>query len=129
MANTSLQKTEGRGAQLHPEATQSVYFTPRVDILEKEEEIVLLADMPGVRSENADIRFEDGELTLHCRCLPRQPGVQYLAAEYGVGDFYRVFTISDAIDSSKISAELKNGVMTVHLPKSETVKPKKIPVK
>jgi HSP20 family protein len=129
MANTSLQKTEGTAGQFQPEATQSVYYTPRVDILENENEITIFADMPGVRSEDADIRFENGELTLHGRCSPRQEVANYLAAEYGIGDFYRVFTINESIDADKITAELKNGVLTVHLPKSEAVKPRRIAVK
>ena len=129
MANTSLQKTEGATGQIQPEATQSVYFTPRVDILENENEITIFADMPGVRSEDADIRFENGELTLHGRCSPRHEVANYLAAEYGIGDFYRVFSINETIDADKIAAELKNGVLTLHLPKSEAVKPRRIAVK
>jgi HSP20 family protein len=117
MANTSVQKTEGTIPR--PEATQSVYYTPRVDILENDNEITIFADMPGVRPENADIRFENGELTLHGRCSPRRDVGDYVAAEYDVGDFYRVFTINEGIDADKISAELKNGVLTVHLPKEE----------
>jgi HSP20 family protein len=129
MANTSLQKTEGAAGQIQPEATQSVYFTPRVDILENENEITIFADMPGARPEDADIRFENGELTLHGRCSPRQEVANYLAAEYGIGDYYRVFSINESIDADKIAAELKNGVLTVHLPKSEAVKPRRIAVK
>jgi HSP20 family protein len=129
MPNTSLQKTEGTASQRQPEGTQSVYYTPRVDILENDNEITIFADMPGVRPEGADIRFENGELTLHGRCTPRQAAGDYLIAEYGVGDFYRVFTINEIIDADKISAELKNGVLIVHLPKSEAVKPRKITVK
>jgi HSP20 family protein len=128
MTNTSMQKTEGATAQIQPEATQSMYFTPRVDILENDNEISIFADMPGVRPENADIRFENGELTLHGHCSPRHDVANYLAAEYGIGDFYRVFTINETIDADKITAELKNGVLTVHLPKSEAVKPRKIAV-
>ena len=63
------------------------------------------------------------------RCPARHEGVDYLLCEYGVGDFYRAFTISEQIDWQKIAAELKNGVLTVHLPKAETVKPRKITVK
>jgi HSP20 family molecular chaperone IbpA len=129
MANTPVQKSLERAGQIQPEATQSVYFTPRVDILETDNEILLFADMPGVRPEDADVRFENGELILHGHCAQRHEGVNYLAAEYGVGDFYRVFTISADIDAGKIAAELKNGVLTIQLPKSEAVKPKKIAVK
>jgi len=111
------------------EATRGLQFTPRVDILETGDELTLLADMPGVKPEDADIRFENGELVIHGRCLPRHEGASYLFSEYGVGDFYRAFTISQDVDADKISAEMKHGVLTVHLPKAEKIKPKKISVK
>jgi HSP20 family protein len=76
-----------------------------------------------------DVRFDNGELIIHGRCAPRHQGANYLLSEYGVGDFYRAFTISEQIDWQKISTELKNGVLTVHLPKAEAVKPRKITVK
>ena len=62
------------------------------------------------------------------RVTPRHSEVEYLYGEYGIGDFYRAFTIGEAIDSKKISAELKNGVLTIHLPKTEAVKPRRIEV-
>lgn len=108
---------------------QSLTYTPRVDILESENELLLIADLPGVKPGDVDIRFENGELSLHGHCAPRQNGVEYLLSEYGVGDFYRAFTISTDVDADKIAAELKNGVLTVHLPKSEKIKPKRIAVK
>jgi HSP20 family protein len=97
--------------------------------METEEESLLLADLPGVKPEDVDVRFDNGELIIDGRCAPRHEGANYLLSEYGVGDFYRAFSISEHIDWQKISAELKNGVLTVHLPKAETVKPKKITVK
>jgi HSP20 family protein len=113
-----------------PEQTRyGATFTPRVDILENSEELLLCADLPGVRQQDLDVRFENGELTIHARCDSRQQNVNYLSCEYGVGDFYRVFTVGEAIDSDRISAELKNGVLTVYLPKSAKVKPKRINVK
>ena len=108
---------------------QSVTFTPRFDIWENEEELVLYGDLPGVDAENLDIRFEDRQLCIHGRVPARQKGVQFLYAEYGVGDFFRTFAIGESIDASKIAAELSNGVLTVHLPKSEAVKPKRIEVR
>ena len=99
-----------------------------MDILEKENELVLFADVPGTKPEDADVRFENGELILHCRCTPRRSDEGAVAPEYGVGDYYRAFTISDDIDAERISAELKNGVLTVHLPKVETAKPRQIKV-
>src|SRR5438477_10805053 len=74
-----------------------VTFTPRVDVVETADEVLLLADVPGVRPEDLELHFEKGELTLHGRCAPRGFGSRALAAEYEVGDFYRVFTLSDDI--------------------------------
>lgn len=104
-------------------------FTPRFDIFERDEELVLWGDLPGVTADDIDIDFENKELTIRGRVTPRQESSQYLLAEYGVGDFYRTFSIGESIDTEKISAELTNGVLTLHLPKTEAVKPRKIAVK
>jgi HSP20 family protein len=76
-----------------------------------------------------DVSFEKGELSLYGKVQPRQAPAEYLEEEYGVGDFYRFFAIAPEIDSDKISAEYREGVLTVHLPKQERVKPKQITVK
>ena len=105
------------------------FFRPNVDIVEKAEELLLLADVPGADGDAIDINFEEGELTLHTKVEPRQgPDQPYLHQEYGVGDFYRTFQISEMIDASKISAEYGDGVLTLHLPKAESLKPRKIAV-
>jgi HSP20 family molecular chaperone IbpA len=108
---------------------QSVTYTPRFDIWENDDELVLWGDLPGVDVKSLDIRFEDRQLSICGRVEPRQTGVEFLYAEYGVGDFFRTFAIGEAIDSNAISAELKNGVLTVHLPKTEAVKPRRIEVR
>ncbi len=113
-----------------PETTRGgIYYTPRVDIYESADEVVLQCDMPGVKPQDVDVRFEKGELSLHGKVEPRQAPVEYLDEEYGIGDFYRSFTIGPEIDSDTISAEYRDGVLTVHLPKQERVKPKQITVK
>lgn len=109
--------------------TSAMTFTPRVDILETEAEILLFGDLPGVSSDDLDIRYENKELTICGKAQPRQHGAKPLYGEYQVGDFYRSFQIGEAIDPERISAELKNGVLTVHLPKTEAVKPRRIEVK
>jgi len=129
MKNTGLQTTAKQEPTPSREFTRSTTFTPRVDILEKDDELVLYADVPGVKQEDVDLRFEKGELVLNCRCAPRQAGVNYLVEEYGVGDFHRAFTISEQINPEKINASLQSGVLTVHLPKQERAKPRKIAVK
>jgi len=128
MADTALQKETGNG--LTPaEVTRNVTYTPRVDILETEDELLLFADLPGVREENVDIRFESGELTLHARRTQTDVGEGQWLWENETGDFFRAFRISEQVDASKIWAELKNGVLTLHLPKVEAAKPRKITVR
>jgi len=112
----------------HP-AAGNVTCTPRVDVLENDEGLTLFVDMPGVKPEGVDVRFEGGELMLHGHCAPRQPSANGLLYEYGVGDFYRSFAVGEGVDASKITAELRQGVLTVRLPRSEAVKPRKIAVK
>jgi len=128
--NVVAQKEEAKAEEATPERTRSgITYTPRVDVLETDDGLVIYADMPGCKPEDVDIRFENGQLEIYGRCPPRQENVDYLLNEYGVGDYYRTFTISEAIDATKISASLKQGVLTMHLPKSEAVKPRRIQVK
>ena len=104
-------------------------YSPRIDISETDDELVLYADMPGVSAENIDIQFENRELRIHGKVSPRHEGIKFLYGEYGIGDFYRTFAISESINAEKISAELKDGVLTFHLPKSEAMKPRRIALK
>jgi HSP20 family protein len=140
MTGNNIAKTEKKPELTTPEFTRGpsdrslgdrspATFTPRVDIIETAEELLLMADVPGVKPEDVDVRFENGELILHGRCNPRSQPANFLLSEFEVGDFYRAFTLNETIDAGKIGADLKQGVLTVHLPKSETLKPRKIPVK
>lgn len=104
-------------------------YRPNVDIVEYPHELIVLADMPGVTSDGIDINFENGTLTIHGKVQSHErEGATPLSREYGVGDFYRTFRVSEKVDSAKISAEFANGVLTLHLPKVEAVKPRKISV-
>jgi len=124
--NTLTQRTETTS----PEATRNAqYFTPRVDIVETESELVLYADMPGVAPNDIDLRYEQGELILQGKTTPAPRAGHLILGEYEDGDFYRVFQIHESIDSTRIEAECKNGVLTVHLPKAESAKPKQVTVK
>jgi HSP20 family molecular chaperone IbpA len=119
------------GAEVSPpEHTRGgIYFRPNVDIYELPDELVVSADMPGAKSDQIDIQFEDGSLTIHARVDDRQQSQgPFLRKEYGVGDYYRTFRVSEHIDASRISAEYAAGVLTLHLPKVEAVKPRKIQV-
>ncbi len=104
-------------------------YRPQVDILEQADELIVLADVPGAHADTIDVKFEDGTLSIHAAVEPRQACDQtYLLREYGVGDFYRTFTVSEAIDASKITADYAGGVITLRLPKTEATKPRKIAV-
>lgn len=104
-------------------------YRPSVDIVEDAQELRILADMPGTHADRVAIDFEDGTLTIHAQVPQRRSDeAKYLLQEYGVGDFCRAFQIGEAIDASRISAEYANGMLTVHLPKVEAVKPRKIHV-
>jgi HSP20 family protein len=126
---TELMKQERRGEIATAERTRGgPTYLPRVDIVETDNEMTILADMPGVKAEDLDIRFENGELSIFGKVTPRHDRIDFVYGEYGIGDFSRTFLISEAVDSDKICAELKNGVLTLHLPKSEAAKPKRISV-
>jgi HSP20 family protein len=130
MANqTEIEKQETQ--ELRAERIRSGRtYVPAVDIVEQDEQLLLLADMPGVNPDDLDIRYERGELTIHGQVRPRQaPESGYLLREYGVGDFYRVFQVGESVDSSRIEAEMRHGVLTLRLPKTEQAVPRKIAVK
>jgi len=129
MSSDALKPTASSGALVPIRQASRVLYTPRVDILENEDELVLVADVPGVKPDDLDVRFEKDELTIQGRCEQRSFGQRVVRGEYGVGDFYRVFTLSDNIDTDKIAAELTQGVLTVHLPKRAVIKPRRITVK
>jgi HSP20 family protein len=103
-------------------------YRPDVDIVEKQDELLLIADMPGTSPEDLEVRFENGTLTIYGRVKERQPQDVYLLREYGIGDFFRTFQVNETIDPERISAEYRDGVLTLHLPKVEAAKPRKIQV-
>lgn len=130
MADTLVKKEEQPAEVATVERTRSGQtYSPRFDIWENDDELILYGDLPGVTPENLDIHFENRELTIHGKVEPRHAEINFLYGEYGIGDYYRTFTIGENIDGEKISAELSNGVLTLHLPKTEAVKPRRIEVK
>jgi HSP20 family protein len=126
----NLTKRPGDGNVAVAERTRTATtYTPRFDIVETDEELVLFGDLPGVTKEDLNVRFENGELTIEGKVAPRHTENEFVYGEYGIGDFHRGFTISETVDAEKISAELSHGVLTLHLPKVEAAKPRKITVK
>jgi HSP20 family protein len=116
--------------QVGPERTRGgSYFTPPVDIYETEKELLLFADMPGVKPDDIELKYERGELQLTGRVKKAERLGRVLYGEYEEGDYYRSFAIHESIDSDKIEASCKNGVVTVRLPKVERAQPRQIKVR
>jgi len=105
-------------------------ITPLIDIHEGPDGLVLEADLPGAVENNVSIQLEDNVLVLHARVpSPLPEGARALHEEYRVGDFFRSFILSDEVERSRISAELKNGVLRLTLPKAERAKTRRIEIK
>lgn len=105
-------------------------FTPSVDIFETDRAITLLADMPGVTSENLTIDLRENTLTLTGEVeAAGEADEKDLLIEYETGKYHRQFSLSNVIDQSKIDAQLNDGVLRLTLPKVEEAKPRKIEVK
>jgi len=105
-------------------------FHARADIFESGENIVILADMPGVDEKSVDITLENNVLTINGTVEQKVPQGHTLGyAEYEVGDYQRVFTLNEDVDREAISAVVKNGVLRLTLPKAPQARTRKIPVK
>jgi HSP20 family protein len=105
-------------------------FLPAADIYETQDALSVVLEMPGVEKNNVDLRVEDGVLKVEGRLdFSKYQGLQPLYTEYNVGHYSRSFRLSSKIDPNRIGAELKDGVLTLTLPKVEEAKPITIQVK
>ena len=130
MTTTATEKPAEREIARTEPTWNRPQFRPNVDIAERPDELTLLADMPGSRAEDVDIQFDNGTLTLHGKVKDRESQeTGYVLREYGVGDFHRTFQVSEIIDAARINADYQDGVLILHLPKTEAVKARKIAVK
>jgi HSP20 family protein len=125
-----VQKQEADPTRKVELTRQMNVYTPAVDIMERKDDIVLLADMPGVDETSVEITLEKNVLTIYGKVAAEIPsGYTLYLSEYGTGDYQRVFTLTEEVDRDKIQATVKNGVLTLVLPKAEAVKTRKIEVK
>jgi HSP20 family protein len=131
MADTkkAVQKQESQTIDKTERTRSGRVFVPATDIIETENEILLMADMPGVDEKCINITLENNQLTIEGSVTKQNPVEHQLVyTEYERGDFYRAFTLNDMIDREKIKANYKNGVLQLTLPKAEKRKPQQIAV-
>ena len=105
-------------------------FVPTADIYETEGALTVVMEMPGVDKGNVDISVQDGTLKVEGRLdFSKYEGLQPVYTEYNIGHYARSFNLSSKIDQNKIGAEMKDGVLSLVLPKVEEAKPRTIQVK
>jgi HSP20 family protein len=112
-------------APARPPAPRTV--APLVDIYEGDKSFILLADLPGVPADGLDVVAERDTLTIRGRVPPPATAPDY--QEFELADYYRVFTLTEDLDTTGISASLNDGVLRVEIPKSPRVQPRKIPIR
>jgi HSP20 family molecular chaperone IbpA len=116
------------GEQARPELQAA--YTPPIDIHEGPEGLTLEADLPGATERNLQIHLEDNVLSLYARIdSPAPEGARLVHEEYRLGDYHRSFILSDEVDRERITAELKNGVLRLFLPKADRARTRRIEIK
>ncbi len=125
-----IKKDEARPATFVERTRDRKTFVPAVDIYETNDDIVILADLPGATEKSVNITLEKDLLTLEASLEPEaHEGYNMVYSEFETGDYYRAFNLSEEINRDKIEAKMKNGVLRLSLPKAEPAKARKIEVK
>ncbi len=127
--NTSVTKTGQRSTDVQSANTEHQAMAPAVDIVESDVGITLLADMPGVSKDRLTVQVDGESLTIEGRAQIDVPeNIELLHSEVRSPYFRRTFTLSRDLDPARIEATLRNGVLQMHIPKSEAARPKRIEV-
>jgi len=125
MDGKDIQKKESGSVQSTRSTSKAI---PLVDIYENEEEILLHAEMPGVDKKNITVNIDNGNLTLSgIRTVGKAGAADW--EEFGDVEYQRSFSVPQTIEVDKVRAELKDGVLALHLPKSEAARPKMVEIK
>ena len=128
--NKELQKKEQQAVEGDAQRMERrPTYLPPTDVYEKDDAIVVVADMPGVSEKDVDIQLDNDTLTITGRVEAAAPeGFDLLYSEFASGQYERTFTLSEDVDRNGIKANMKNGVLRIALPKSEKARPRKIAV-
>lgn len=125
-----VRRDQGQVASSSEQTRPDRAFTPAVDIYETTDELVLLADLPGVGRDDLNINLDKNVLTIEGLVKNETgDGESVLLNEYSTGRYWRQFTLNEIVDQSKVEAKITNGELRLTLPKSEAAKPRKIEVK
>jgi len=127
-----LQELQPREKQaVAQETTRSgPVFRPDVDIIERVNDFLVTADLPGVNGQHVNVRLEEGVLSIDATAaVEPDPSWTPLHAEYRLGGYHRKFVLPDRIDGDRIQAEMKDGVLELVLPKMERHRPRRIDVR
>ena len=127
MSNQDMTKTNGKTISTATE--HKITLRPLVNIVEADSGFTLTAEMPGVPKEGVEVNVEDNTLTLAGDIkIPTPENMNATYAEIQAARYQRAFTLSRELDTSKIEAAQADGVLTLHIPKAEHAKPRKIEV-
>jgi HSP20 family molecular chaperone IbpA len=118
----------GAPAAQEPTRAQEAFAAPPVDIYEDDQGLVVVADLPGVEPGALDVRVDHGLLTIQGRARSLAPGTP-LHREYALTGFYRQFQLPEEIDAARIAADLRQGVLTLRLPRAAPAPPRRIDVR
>jgi len=131
---TATQEIQTRDKQVLTDRVESTHpgrtFAPNVDILETDDALTVLADVPGASAEHLTIDLRDNVLTLTAKVdSPERANETQRFREFEYGTFFRQFRLSNAIDQGRIDATLTDGVLRLVLPKAEASRPRRIEIK
>jgi HSP20 family protein len=125
-ATVNTEERQDLGTQDH--ARGQNFVTPEVNIFETKDGYVLEAEIPGVTKDGLEITLKGNELTIVGRREKEELKAEAIHRESSTADYRRVFELDPAIDTAKIDAKVEQGVLTIQLPKSERVKPRKVTI-
>jgi HSP20 family molecular chaperone IbpA len=128
-ANSLTAKNDEKNLQAREETRASErYIKPAVDIIEIEEGLTLMADIPGAAKDTLDVNVEKGILTISAQVSCSMRG-RPIYTEFELAPYYRQFSIPESLAHDKAAADFSNGILTLRVPKAEAAKPRKIEIK
>jgi HSP20 family protein len=126
--DTLMPRAYGQGGD--DEESRTAVWAPRTDLAETEDAYRIMLDVPGMTKDDLTINYQDNQLTVSGErtATKRDENENFVRVERSFGHFYRSFTLPKSVDDAEISAEYQDGVLTIHVPKAEEEKPRRIEV-